>query len=149
MVLVAESAGRSELAQAQDESVRLAAQLDEKQAEIAALEEALESAEEALLDIDARSAELDDRQAELESAAADLDARAAEIATAEAALVARSAQVDAAAAAASRPNDPPAAGPVYFENCDAARAAGAAPVRAGDPGYASHLDRDDDGVGCE
>ncbi|MFC3270257.1 excalibur calcium-binding domain-containing protein [Vulcaniibacterium thermophilum] len=29
------------------------------------------------------------------------------------------------------------------------RAAGAAPVRRGDPGYAPHLDRDDDGIGCE
>jgi hypothetical protein len=37
----------------------------------------------------------------------------------------------------------------YYRNCDAARAAGAAPVRAGDPGYARHLDRDGDGVGCE
>lgn len=36
-----------------------------------------------------------------------------------------------------------------FANCAAARAAGAAPVRRGDPGYASHLDRDGDGVGCE
>ena len=38
---------------------------------------------------------------------------------------------------------------VYYANCAAARAAGAAPVRRGDPGYASHLDRDGDGVGCE
>jgi hypothetical protein len=38
---------------------------------------------------------------------------------------------------------------VYFANCSAARAAGAAPVRRGDPGYAGHLDRDGDGVGCE
>ncbi|WP_239459864.1 excalibur calcium-binding domain-containing protein [Nocardioides daejeonensis] len=38
---------------------------------------------------------------------------------------------------------------VYFENCTAARAAGAAPVRRGDPGYGSHLDRDGDGIGCE
>ena len=38
---------------------------------------------------------------------------------------------------------------VYFKNCSAARAAGAAPVYRGDPGYAAHLDRDDDGVGCE
>lgn len=36
-----------------------------------------------------------------------------------------------------------------FRNCSAARAAGAAPVRRGDPGYGSHLDRDNDGVGCE
>lgn len=40
-------------------------------------------------------------------------------------------------------------GQVYFKNCDAARAAGAAPVRRGDPGYANHLDRDGDGIGCE
>jgi endonuclease YncB( thermonuclease family) len=38
---------------------------------------------------------------------------------------------------------------VYYENCTAARDAGAAPVRRGDPGYGSHLDRDGDGVGCE
>lgn len=36
-----------------------------------------------------------------------------------------------------------------FANCSAARAAGAAPVYAGDPGYARRLDRDGDGVGCE
>jgi hypothetical protein len=40
-------------------------------------------------------------------------------------------------------------GQVYYPNCAAARAAGAAPVRIGQPGYASHLDRDADGVGCE
>ncbi|MFF9910160.1 excalibur calcium-binding domain-containing protein [Streptomyces sp. NPDC013457] len=39
--------------------------------------------------------------------------------------------------------------PVIYPNCDAARAAGAAPVRRGDAGYGSHLDRDGDGVGCE
>lgn len=36
-----------------------------------------------------------------------------------------------------------------FANCAAARAAGAAPVRRGQPGYGPHLDRDGDGVGCE
>ncbi len=36
-----------------------------------------------------------------------------------------------------------------YHNCSAARAAGAAPVRRGDPGYGAHLDRDKDGVGCE
>lgn len=38
---------------------------------------------------------------------------------------------------------------VPFANCTAARAAGAAPVRRGDPGYGPHLDRDNDGIGCE
>ncbi|MBK8199251.1 MAG: excalibur calcium-binding domain-containing protein [Acidobacteria bacterium] len=36
-----------------------------------------------------------------------------------------------------------------FANCTAARAAGAAPVYLGQPGYGSHLDRDGDGIGCE
>lgn len=36
-----------------------------------------------------------------------------------------------------------------FRNCTEARAAGAAPVRRGDRGYGPHLDRDDDGIGCE
>ena len=36
-----------------------------------------------------------------------------------------------------------------YRNCSEARAAGAAPVRRGDPGYGTHLDRDNDGVGCE
>jgi hypothetical protein len=34
-------------------------------------------------------------------------------------------------------------------NCSAARAAGAAPLRVGEPGYRSALDRDGDGVACE
>ncbi len=37
----------------------------------------------------------------------------------------------------------------YYPNCSAARAAGAAPVMAGEPGYSRRLDRDGDGVGCE
>lgn len=36
-----------------------------------------------------------------------------------------------------------------FPNCSAARAAGAAPIRRGEPGYGPHLDRDGDGVACE
>ncbi|MGF0115107.1 GmrSD restriction endonuclease domain-containing protein [Promicromonospora sp. Marseille-Q5078] len=36
-----------------------------------------------------------------------------------------------------------------FANCAEASAAGAAPVRRGDAGYSSRLDRDGDGVGCE
>ena len=36
-----------------------------------------------------------------------------------------------------------------FRNCTEARAAGAAPVHRGEPGYGAHLDRDNDGIGCE
>jgi outer membrane biosynthesis protein TonB len=37
----------------------------------------------------------------------------------------------------------------YYKNCAAARAAGAAPLRTGDPGYRAGLDRDSDGIACE
>lgn len=53
-------------------------------------------------------------------------------------------------ARSNRPRARPVAGlGAAFRNCAAARAAGAAPVRSGDPGYGRHLDRDGDGVGCE
>ncbi|RZT83585.1 excalibur calcium-binding domain-containing protein [Pseudonocardia sediminis] len=40
-------------------------------------------------------------------------------------------------------------GSAYYANCSAARAAGAAPLSTGDPGYSSKLDRDGDGIACE
>ncbi|HLR96087.1 MAG TPA: excalibur calcium-binding domain-containing protein [Jiangellaceae bacterium] len=40
-------------------------------------------------------------------------------------------------------------GSVHYQNCNAARAAGAAPVRAGDPGWRRGLDREGEGPGCE
>jgi Excalibur calcium-binding domain len=44
--------------------------------------------------------------------------------------------------------DPPVT-EVYYANCTAARAAGAAPLHVGEPGYRTALDRDKDGVACE
>lgn len=55
----------------------------------------------------------------------------------------------APAVPAPAPVEPPAPAAAYYPNCSAARAAGAAPVYAGQPGYGSHLDRDGDGVACE
>lgn len=45
--------------------------------------------------------------------------------------------------------DPPADADVYYKNCAAVRAAGKAPLLAGEPGYRAGLDRDHDGVACE
>jgi hypothetical protein len=44
---------------------------------------------------------------------------------------------------------PSSRGSAYYANCSAAKAAGAAPLHAGEPGYRSGLDRDGDGVACE
>jgi cytoskeletal protein RodZ len=38
---------------------------------------------------------------------------------------------------------------VFYANCTEAKAAGAAPLRRGDPGYRPALDRDGDGIACE
>jgi hypothetical protein len=43
----------------------------------------------------------------------------------------------------------PAPVAVYYANCAAAKAAGAAPIYAGQAGYRAGLDRDSDGVACE
>jgi hypothetical protein len=47
------------------------------------------------------------------------------------------------------PVDPAPPAATYYKNCDAARAAGAAPLHRGEPGYRPALDRDKDGVACE
>ena len=57
--------------------------------------------------------------------------------------VTTAATTPATAPAPTRPSS------VYYANCTAARAAGAAPIYRGEPGYGSHLDRDNDGVACE
>ncbi|MGH3934526.1 MAG: excalibur calcium-binding domain-containing protein [Pseudonocardiaceae bacterium] len=50
---------------------------------------------------------------------------------------------------APQPSNDSSSSAVYYKNCDAARAAGAAPINRGEPGYRSALDRDNDGVACE
>ena len=53
-----------------------------------------------------------------------------------------------APAQAPAPVPAPAPAP-YYANCTAVRAAGKAPLYAGQPGYSFSLDRDRDGVACE
>lgn len=40
-------------------------------------------------------------------------------------------------------------GTVYYKNCGQARAAGAAPIKRGEPGYRRELDRDNHGIACD
>ena len=49
----------------------------------------------------------------------------------------------------TEPEPQPSEASPYYEDCDAARAAGAAPIYVGQPGYGPHLDRDGDGWACE
>lgn len=145
----------------------LSESLDEAIAAVDEAEAAQEDAEAAAADLEGELALVAPGLAEAEAAVVVAiqerdDARAA-VTT----LEARVAELEADLAAAQAPAAAPApvfAAPstsgssggsssgsssVYYQNCSAARAAGAAPVYRGEPGYGSHLDRDNDGVGCE
>ncbi|MBR0873704.1 excalibur calcium-binding domain-containing protein [Bradyrhizobium tropiciagri] len=56
---------------------------------------------------------------------------------------------DGATANAAPVNAPKPKANVFFRNCTEARAAGYSRIRRGEPGYAPHLDRDNDGIACE
>lgn len=48
--------------------------------------------------------------------------------------------------------EPPAASErtvPHYKNCTEVKSAGKAPIRSGDPGYSTNLDRDGDGIACE
>lgn len=59
------------------------------------------------------------------------------------------AAVSRRAAAPSSPARSSTGPHAVFRSCAAARAAGAAPMRRGEPGYNPHLDGDNDGIACE
>lgn len=85
------------------------------------------------------------------SAKASASAAAAAEAAEKAAQEAQQAE-EAAQEQAQEPEEPaqPAQKPqAYYRNCAEAKAAGAAPLYQGDPGYRSALDRDHDGIACE
>lgn len=115
--------------------------------------DAAEGRADALADeVEATQAELASVEGELASAQAELSAVRSEldgVRTERDAQQARVAELEAAAAPAPVVEQPSAPVNVHYQNCAAARAAGAAPVYSSDPGYGRHLDRDGDGVGCE
>ena len=83
------------------------------------------------------------------------DKAAADKAAADAAAAAAKAAAEQAAAQQAVPQAPvqqvvpqaPAA--AYYANCTDAKAAGAAPIYSGQPGYRAGLDRDNDGIACD
>jgi Excalibur calcium-binding domain/PASTA domain len=97
-----------------------------------------------------------DKAAVAKKAAADKAAAAKKAAADKAAADKAAADKAAADAAAARqapaqvvPAVPAAPAAAYYANCAAARAAGAAPLYAGQPGYRPAMDGDSDGVACE
>ena len=69
--------------------------------------------------------------------------------TTEAPVQVPAAEAPAQQAPAQPVQQAPARSSVYYETCADARAAGAAPLHRGEPGYRPGLDKDGDGVACE
>lgn len=145
-----------------EERDTLKAQITALEVAVSDAETASESAED---DADAAREDLADVQASASTAEQKLTAAAAQVEALEAAAATAQAELDARAAEIAdlktkipAPAEPVQSAPVQdttpsqnvsYANCTEARNAGAAPVRRGDPGYSSRLDRDGDGVGCE
>lgn len=92
----------------------------------------------------------DDRAAAVVAEAAKVAAANAAAQQAAADEAARVAAQQAAKKAPAPPvQAPPAAPAAYYANCTAVKAAGAAPIYRGQPGYSTSLDRDGDGIACE
>ena len=158
---IAEARATASAAVVDAETAREAAEAE--QATLAEAQAAVEADRAALAEdqeeLDTRTAKvakqektLSSRESAVETAEAKVSTREADVADREKAVEADAAAgIAAPATEEDTTEDPPAAdtGSASYENCDAARAAGAAPVYVGDPGYGSHLDRDGDGVGCE
>lgn len=104
---------------------------------------------------DAIATVVDDRDAQVSELTVQVETLQARVSELEQQVTAAQAAATQAAApqplpfATQQAAPQPAPASAYYENCTAARNAGAAPVWAGDPGYGKHLDRDGDGVGCE
>jgi colicin import membrane protein len=142
-------------------------QLDAARGELAAAQETFDAQEEATAAAESARTDAEGGRAAAEAASAALQAKVDSL-TADATVAAstiaardtRISELESAAAsvpspvavAVAEPADPPAAAPAtsaYYANCDAVRAAGAAPIYSSDPGYSRKLDRDGDGVACE
>lgn len=93
---------------------------------------------------------ISNKDTEIQTLNESLTAKDAEIVTLQASRSQTQSNQNSARGFSSQSNTqtaPPAQ--VYYKNCTEARKAGAAPVYRGDPGYGKHLDRDNDGIGCE
>lgn len=109
-----------------------AERVEQLEGEVASLQKQVAALKEERDALDARRAEQGQRIQQLESQLA-------------------SAQQSPSAGGAGGGSSPSQGGSAsaQYANCSEARAAGAAPLRRGEPGYDSSLDGDNDGVACE
>ena len=135
----------------------LQAQLRDADSAVSEAQETADEAESAVADAREDLQGSAKRVAQLESQLAERTAQSTTLAQERDALTTQVADLQAAAqtpAPVQFVDTPPQAEPpqpasVYYQNCTAARQAGVTPLYQGSPGYASHLDRDGDGIACE
>ena len=130
----------TEIAKLNDKIDGLRSDLNSVQSQAQANEEENERLSELSKQLDDQKAKQDQRQAELDARQSELDRKQSEL--------------DARDSASTYQQSVPSqsyssTGGAFYKNCDAARAAGAAPLYAGQPGYRSKLDADGDGIACE
>ncbi|RSX57779.1 DUF4236 domain-containing protein [Bifidobacterium samirii] len=156
---------QTQLVEEQSRSAEIQQRLDDLSDQVDGLDEQRTQIEQQQAELDKKQTELEKQQSELDKQKtqqeqtqkdqdkrqSDLDAREANIAQREqekqrkqqeAIQAAQQQQSQAVAPQQPQQN-------VYFKNCSEARAAGAAPIYRGQPGYSSKLDRDGDGIACE
>jgi Skp family chaperone for outer membrane proteins len=100
-------------------------------------------------DLDAMRTELEQREQAVRDRETELAAKQAQLATHEQELADQAAAQAAASAPGQAVQPAQDTGTVWFENCKAARRAGAAPIPQGHSGYRPALDKNGNGLACE
>lgn len=154
---------REEVAEVESERDELEDELAEVEDERDRLEEELAELEDERESREAQAAEDSERVEQLEERVAGLEQQVSQLEDERETLQARNSQraqrieqleAELASAQQSQPapqpqQEQPSQAGAHYDNCSEARAAGAAPLRRGEPGYRDALDGDNDGVACE
>ncbi|WP_241488084.1 excalibur calcium-binding domain-containing protein [Leucobacter japonicus] len=139
----------------------LTSELEQANQEIRVADDALDAAEEAATTAEQAAeqarTDLETQKQQVLSLQAQVDTHVTEVGDLNAsnqALAAQVAELQSASAPAQFVDSGASTGvpqstSAYYENCDAVRAAGAAPLYVDSPGYSRKLDRDGDGIACE
>lgn len=137
-------ASATEIAKLNDKIDALQSDLDSVQSQAQANEEESNRLSELSKQLEDQKAQQDQRQTELDARQSELDRKQSELDARDSAATYRQSTQPQ-----SYSQSYPSTGGAFYKNCDAARAAGAAPLYAGQPGYRSKLDADGDGIACE
>ncbi|EYT54882.1 hypothetical protein H490_0108410 [Leucobacter sp. UCD-THU] len=148
---------QGELEELRASEAALTAEVEQADSEAKKLESQLRKASAALTSVEKREAALKATALQHAEKMKVLGDEKTALVDQNAQLAARVAELESAVSAAQAPPPPaplaevpPApAATAYYANCTEVRAAGAAPLYSGSPGYSRKLDRDGDGVACE